>query len=625
MDRPRRKSVSADTVSEEQIKNFQPPVYEKSQQAKDYLFEVVKGNDKLQVLFGHLQEEQVRKVIDAMFPRDVAKGENLIVQGDEGDNFYIVAEGHFDIFVERSDGSSSKVMECGPGACFGELALMYFAPRAATVTATQACKVWGLDRESFRLMLCTAENTKVRTYENFLEAVEILQDLTKYERLKLSDMLQSDLWDTGEDIITQGEDGDTFYILEDGEAKAYITGEKGQLEVKHYSRPGDYFGEIALLSPGPRKATVRAVGTGCTTLSVCREDFNNVLGPIKDILIKSIDKYPQYADFLREEEARQAEERAEQEKLSKMQDRSRRAGVSADSVSEEQMKNWKPPVHEKSAEAKQRLIKNIQDGKQAQVLFGHLSSDHLETVVLAMFPKQVASGEVLIQQGEEGDNFYIVEEGSFDVFVQRGDEASPGGKVLEYGPGASFGELALMYNCKRAATVRATSNAKVWALDRQSFRMMLCTAENTRARQYEGFLENVDIFKHLTKFELAQVSDLLTSELFEGGEEIVKQGDMGNCFYILEDGQAKAYISGDKGEIEVKSYNNPGDYFGEIALITQGVRRATVRAVNDGCSVLSVERADFDKVLGPIKDRLAKNIDKYPQYADAIKEASWIT
>merc|ERR1711959_755002 len=130
----------------------------------------------------------------------------------------------------------------GAGAAFGELALMYNAPRAATVTASSAAKVWGLDRESFQMMLATAENTKKSQYEGFLEKVEILKDLTRYEIAQLSDMLESELYDSGEAIITQGDEGNYFYIIEDGEAKAYITGEEGEIEVKTYSNPGDYFG-----------------------------------------------------------------------------------------------------------------------------------------------------------------------------------------------------------------------------------------------------------------------------------------------------------------------------------------------------------------------------------------------
>merc|ERR550514_202238 len=115
-----------------------------------------------------------------------------------------------------------------------------------------------------------------------------------------------------------------------------------------------------------------------------------------------------------------------------------------------------------------------------------------------------------------------------------------------------FGELALMYNAPRAASVRATSNAKVWALDRESFQLMLSTAENTKKAQYEEFLKTISLFQHLTKYELARLSDMLVSELYEEGEVIVQQGEPGNYFYIVEDGEAKAYINGEKGEVEVK-------------------------------------------------------------------------
>jgi len=111
------------------------------------------------------------------------------------------------------------------------------------------------------------------------------------------------------------------------------------------------------------------------------------------------------------------------------------------------------------------------------------------------------------------------------------------------------------------------------------------------------------------------------SPSFSIAAKIIKQGDAGNQFYILEDGEAKAFITGDKGEVEVKHYAQPGDYFGEVALITNAERRATVRADGEGgCSVLSVGREDFERVLGPIKDVLEKNIDLYPNYRDFIAQ-----
>mmetsp|Transcript_44624 Transcript_44624/g.127314 ORF Transcript_44624/g.127314 Transcript_44624/m.127314 type:complete len:304 (+) Transcript_44624:2-913(+) len=300
-----------------------------------------------------------------------------------------------------------------------------------------------------------------------------------------------------------------------------------------------------------------------------------------------------------------------------MRDQYRRAGISAPAISEERMKDWKAPFYEKGPEARNGIKKIIANNEKLQVLFGHLTDNAVFGVIDAMQQVAVEEGRNLITQGEEGGHFYIVEEGTFDVFVQRGD--APPGKVCEYGPGAMFGELALMYNAPRAATVKATSRARLWALDRDSFQMMLCTAENTKKSKYEEFLANIELFAHMTKYELAQLSDMLESELFESGEDICKQGDEGNYFYIIEDGEATAYINGERGEVEVKRYTTPGNYFGEVSLITNVARRATVRAAGEGCSVLSVSRDDFDRVLGPIKDILKDNIDRYPNYADIIR------
>mmetsp|Transcript_5339 Transcript_5339/g.9536 ORF Transcript_5339/g.9536 Transcript_5339/m.9536 type:complete len:770 (+) Transcript_5339:30-2339(+) len=616
----RRAGVSAEAISEERRREWKKPFHEKTEEDREFLKTDIDRSEKLQVLFGHLSKENLYDVIGAMFPKEVNSGENIITQGEEGDNFYIVKEGSFDVFVRRNDVEATKVLQYGPGDMFGELALMYNATRAATVTATSDSKLWALDRDSFQMMLTTAENTQRKLYEGFLDSVEIFQDLTRYEIAQLSDMLQSDAFDDGEAIITQGEEGRYFYIIEEGEAKAYIGGDKGEIEVKHYKQPGEYFGEIALLTAATRKATVRGAGRGCSVLSVSKEDFISVLGPIKDILQKNIDKYPQYEEFIRDEEERLNAERVEQEKINQIQTADRRAGVSAPVVSEDRMKDWTKPFFEKLQEVRERIKDMIAKSDKLQVLFGHLADESVLSVIDAMKPQTVDAGTNLITQGEEGDNFYIVDEGQFDVFVQRGD--APPGKVLEYGSGDMFGELALMYNAPRAATVKALSSAKVWALDRESFQLMLTTAENVRKSQYEDFLSKIEMFQVLTKYELSQLSDMLESEPFDGGEDIISQGDEGRYFYLIEEGEAKAYIDGENGEIEVKHYKEPGEFFGEVALLTNSARKATVRAVGSrGCAVLSVSREDFDRVLGPIKDILQANVDKYPAYADMLARA----
>jgi len=200
--------------------------------------------------------------------------------------------------AENPGDKGPKVVTLGNGALFGELALMYQAPRAATVTiASPKCITWALDREPFKMLLAQSSTKQLEMYEGFLQEVPILKDLNHYELSRLSELVDSKLFDEGEEIIKQGEPGEEFFIIEEGTCSAYIGGAGGEKEVKQY-KMGDYFGEIALLQDAPRKATVRAT-SDAQVLAIAKEDFTNVLGPIQDILRRHVDSYPQYAEFLK--------------------------------------------------------------------------------------------------------------------------------------------------------------------------------------------------------------------------------------------------------------------------------------------------------------------------------------
>ena len=94
----------------------------------------------------------------------------------------------------------------------------------------------------------------------------------------------------------------------------------------------------------------------------------------------------------------------------------------------------------------------------------------------------MAKGDIVIKQGDEGDNFYVVDSGTFDIYQDvPAEDGAEGGPTVHKALGrvghlGSFGELALLYNCPRKATVQAAEDSVLWALDRLTFRHILVSA-----------------------------------------------------------------------------------------------------------------------------------------------------
>eukprot|EP01056_Protomagalhaensia_sp_Gyna25_P000383 Protomagalhaensia_sp_Gyna_25__382@NODE_1180_length_2093_cov_148_861733_g937_i0_p1_GENE_NODE_1180_length_2093_cov_148_861733_g937_i0NODE_1180_length_2093_cov_148_861733_g937_i0_p1_ORF_typecomplete_len307_score33_25cNMP_binding/PF00027_29/1_9e23cNMP_binding/PF00027_29/6_2e19Cupin_2/PF07883_11/1_6e03Cupin_2/PF07883_11/0_44_NODE_1180_length_2093_cov_148_861733_g937_i011382058 len=284
--RQRRPGVSAQAVTKARLEAWRPPVFPKSEDERS---QILSCFDRMTILFGHLDHAEKNRVVDATFRVEVAPGQCLIEQGAVGDNFYIVEAGQFDILVARDGNSPTKVNEAVPGGSFGELALLYNSPRAATVRAVTPSVVWALDRDTFQLMIVTAENTKKKTYEDFLENVQIFRGLNKYERVKLSDMLVPSVYRPGESIVLQDEQGDRFFIVTEGEAICTRNDGNAELVLCHYGR-GGYFGELALMGDGVRRASVFATSR-CHVLSIDKATFDRVLGPIMDIFRSNMELY----------------------------------------------------------------------------------------------------------------------------------------------------------------------------------------------------------------------------------------------------------------------------------------------------------------------------------------------
>ncbi|KAL2757880.1 hypothetical protein ACRALDRAFT_2025574 [Sodiomyces alcalophilus JCM 7366] len=286
----------------------------------------------------------------------------------------------------------------------------------------------------------------------------------------------------------------------------------------------------------------------------------------------------------------------------------RRTSVSAESLkltTDSNDSNWTPPYHEKTPEQSARLQKAV----EGNFLFSHLEDEQSAQILGALYEKPIpAKGIKVISQGDAGDYFYIVEKGSFDVYVHSSGSLQPGPdgmgqKVGTIQAGGSFGELALMYNHPRAATVvSAETGCTLWALDRNTFRRILMESTFARRRMYESFLEEVPILQSLTPYERSKIADALETRKYAAGEVIIKEGDPGDAFFLLVSGEADAYKSGIEGS--VKHYAK-GDFFGELALLNDAPRAASVVAAND-VKVASLGKKAFQRLLGPVEGLLRR-------------------
>lgn len=199
-----RTSVSAEVFGKYHVKQaFKPRVIEKTQEVK----EKIKARLLTAFMFMGLDEKDLNIVIDAMDQRKCSPGEMVITEGEAGDVLYVVENGTL-ACSKILKGTDTFLKNFGPGDVFGELALLYNAPRAASIKADSESLLWELDRNTFNNIVKEASRKKREKFENFLQTVPILQNMDHYERSKLADAIKETKASTGEVIIKQGDQGD---------------------------------------------------------------------------------------------------------------------------------------------------------------------------------------------------------------------------------------------------------------------------------------------------------------------------------------------------------------------------------------------------------------------------------
>ncbi|KAM9193054.1 cGMP-dependent protein kinase 2 isoform 1-T1 [Mergus octosetaceus] len=240
--------------------------------------------------------------------------------------------------------------------------------------------------------------------------------------------------------------------------------------------------------------------------------------------------------------------------------------------------------------------KLITDALNKNQFLKRLEPQQIRDMVECMYERTFQQGSYVTRQGEPGNHIFVLKEGRLEVFQQN--------KLLSSIPvWTAFGELAILYNCTRTASVKAITDVKTWALDREVFQNIMRVTAQTRQEQYRSFLRSVSLLKNLPEDKLTKIVDCLEVEYYDKGDYVIREGEEGNTFFIIAKGKVIVTQStADHSQPQLIKSLHKGDYFGEKALISDDVRSANVIADEYDVECLVIDRETFNQTVGTYEE-----------------------
>lgn len=228
------------------------------------------------------------RALDAICSRlqliEFSPGTRIIREGERADSFYIIKEGEVEVTKTTKWGQKAKIinLKCGEG--FGEMALLTCSPRNSSVMTKTDVILYRLLQTDFEeVVLLDSEFTNklvMRNREycryNSIKTLQPFALLDPGEMHTLSGKLDERKYSDGENIISQGESADAYYVIMSGSAEVTRKMNSGVIEQVTVLRDGEGFGEEALIREEGRSATVQAIGD-TTVLRIDKADFDDVM------------------------------------------------------------------------------------------------------------------------------------------------------------------------------------------------------------------------------------------------------------------------------------------------------------------------------------------------------------
>ncbi|CAE8630771.1 unnamed protein product, partial [Polarella glacialis] len=231
-------------------------------------------------------------------------------------------------------------------------------------------------------------------------------------------------------------------------------------------------------------------------------------------------------------------------------------------------------------------------------LFAGLEDAERDEVIRYMRPQTVKAGKKIFSQGDIGDCCYVIQSGVFGVVIDGKD-------LKQLKETHTFGELALIYNCNRTASVSCSVDGLLWRMDRNCFRLCMDIMSKKHFQRAARFLEHDPTFSHLTEQERNGLAGACTVQVFAAGDEILREGDVGNWMFIIVEGVVQT----------VDQFGNTarataGSLLGSAAVMytNQQVLGATAM---DNVTCFAMGKYALERLLGPVEQVLRRSAIKY--------------
>lgn len=237
-------------------------------------------------------------------------------------------------------------------------------------------------------------------------------------------------------------------------------------------------------------------------------------------------------------------------------------------------------------------------------LFKPLTKDTVQQLVEKMDQKELKAGEFLFRSGDPSDGLYIVADGHLDIVFENPNPAQDDLVVASLKPGDVLGEISLLDRQARAASAKAIAKTTVKRLSVDTFNAVIAEqpqeitkeireiSEDMRLEYMVITLRKLDLFQGLNDELLRYLGTHVQSITLKEGEVLFERGTPGDKLYMVTSGWLEIFVTSPRGEDLILNHSGPGEAIGEIALLDNAARTASVRGITDA-HLLTLDRKEY--------------------------------